>query len=104
MQIDFSRGFEMTINVWVPREHTKPPPTAKVRFFDICKEFGLGSTDVVSILSDRRDRDAVDLRMHVAHALRFEGFSLKQIGSAMNRDHTSILNLLNRYENYVTRN
>ena len=51
-------------------------------------------TTVAAIRGPARDRDAVDARRYVCLALRAEGLSSTQIGAKINRDHTSVLNLL----------
>lgn len=51
-------------------------------------------TTVAAIRGPARDRDTVDARRDVCFALRAEGLSSTQIGAKINRDHTSVLNLL----------
>jgi len=51
-------------------------------------------TTVAAIRGPARDRDAVTARRDVCYALRAEGLSSTQIGIKINRDHTSVLNLL----------
>lgn len=48
------------------------------------------------IAGPRRTRVLVDARTRIAQALRDQGASLTQIGRILNRDHTSILNLIRR--------
>lgn len=48
-----------------------------------------------------RTPQLVDCRRIVAAHLRERGYSLKQIGSELNRHHTTILNLLETHENLL---
>lgn len=49
-----------------------------------------------ALLGDRRFPRLVDARQDAALRLKEMGWTLTQIGDLMNRDHTSILNLLRR--------
>lgn len=51
--------------------------------------------DKNEILSTRRQAGLVEKRRVVAKALKAKGYSYPKIGHAMNRDHTSIMNLIN---------
>jgi chromosomal replication initiation ATPase DnaA len=51
-------------------------------------------TTVAAIRGSARDRDTVDARRSVCFVLREHGLSSTQIGAKINRDHTSVLNLL----------
>lgn len=51
-------------------------------------------TTVAAIRGPARDRDAVDARRDVCFVLREHGLSSTQIAAKINRDHTSVLNLL----------
>jgi chromosomal replication initiation ATPase DnaA len=46
------------------------------------------------ILSPRRQSELVDARQFIAKGLRAKGYSFPKIGKVMNRDHTSIQNLV----------
>lgn len=46
------------------------------------------------VFGEAKDRDAVLCRREIALALREEGLSSTRIGILMQRDHTSVLNLL----------
>jgi hypothetical protein len=50
----------------------------------------------LSICGERRDADALRARCMVAVRMRIDGASLKQIGRAIHRDHSSVKNLLDR--------
>jgi chromosomal replication initiation ATPase DnaA len=82
----------MAINVWpVGIECVEKRLTA------LCKEAGHGPFRVAQILGPRRDRDLIQARAALACKLRQDGYSLKRIGQAMNRDHTSVLHLIQKY-------
>ena len=51
-------------------------------------------TTIAAIRGPARDRDAVDARRAVCFVLREHGLSSTQIGDKINRNHTSVLNLL----------
>jgi len=50
------------------------------------------------ILSPRRQKEFVDLRCIIAYVLRKREYSLPEIGRVLNRDHTTVINLLKRIE------
>lgn len=55
--------------------------------------------DLHDVLSNRRTKNLVTARFEIAFRLKSETlFSLPQIGKIMNRDHTSILHAIRRYE------
>lgn len=88
----------MAIRIWA-----LPYPQNPLQFFiDRCKSLAISELEVRQIRSPRRDARLVDLRMIVAQEMRAAGFTLKEIGRCLNRDHTTIINLLRRYENNVT--
>lgn len=82
----------MAINVWAVGIES-----VERRVVNLCKEAGHGPLKIAQILGVRRDRDLVQARAAIACQLRNDGYSLKRIGEAMNRDHTSILYLINKY-------
>ena len=61
-------------------------------FETICKSY---KWDINEILSPRRQELLVEKRKIIAGILRKKGYSFPKIGYAMNRDHSSIINLLN---------
>lgn len=65
--------------------------TATVAFYAICRNHKLPGWIIRR--PDRR-RVMVRLRTAIATELRGRGFTLPEIGEAMNRHHTSILSLL----------
>ena len=60
----------------------------------IMDEMGFNPYQRMAVLSRRRDSEAVRCRTKVVVELRKLGYSLPEIGRAMDRHHTSILNLL----------
>lgn len=64
------------------------------KFMDgLCHTYGY-NIDVIK--SRRKPAYLVEKRAIVAQRLREQGFSLSVIGIVMNRDHTSILHLVNK--------
>jgi sulfur carrier protein ThiS len=59
----------------------------------IAKAHGLTTRD---IRGRDRHRDVVKVRRIVASTLRAQGMTVEEIGDVMHRDHTTVLNLLDR--------
>ena len=57
----------------------------------VVDEMGVSRND---LFSQRRNRDFVAARAHLAFLLREKNLSYPEIGHIMNRDHTSIMHLL----------
>jgi chromosomal replication initiation ATPase DnaA len=53
---------------------------------------------LAQLRSRRRDKIAYEARQKAYAACRADGFTLTQIADFANRDHTSVLNGLKRYE------
>lgn len=62
----------------------------------ILKGYGI-DVDYDSVCCDMRDSDLVFQRALVAFFLRKRGFSLLQIGYFINRDHSTVIHLLDKY-------
>lgn len=56
--------------------------------------------DCDKVMTSSRKRELVECRQIVSHVLRFScDLKLKAIGLFLNRDHTSVMNNLDNYEN-----
>ena len=62
-------------------------------FLEMCEKSWCSVED---IKSHRRDADLVDERQAIVEGLRGKGYTLTEIAGVMNRDHTSIMHLLNK--------
>ena len=51
-------------------------------------------TNIAAIRGSAKDKLTVAARRAICHTLRADGMSSTQIGAKINRDHTSVLNLL----------
>ena len=56
-------------------------------------------TSLKELIEGGNHRALVDIRMRIAYRAREAGYSLSQIGRALNRHHTSVLHLLKKYKN-----
>lgn len=73
---------------------SKTPREQRIaRIEEIAKRHRIPMTEV---LGDRRYRQVVRVRRAICVMLRNEGLTTPQIGQYINRDHTSVLNLLGR--------
>ena len=72
---------------WSQDKKTHPVVTRIAREYEI---------PVSTILGRSRSRELSEARAEIAHALREQGLTLHEIGTAMNRHHTSVLYLLNK--------
>lgn len=71
-------------------------PTGQKIIAEVCEEFKVSQLD---LLSKRRTADLVKPRFRVAYRLKTETLlSLAGIGRLLNRDHTSIIHALRRYQ------
>ena len=58
---------------------------------DVLSQHG---TNIASVRGPAKDKLTIAARRDICFALRAEGMSSTQIGEKINRDHTSVLNLL----------
>jgi len=63
---------------------------------ETCREFHVNRQELVE---GGNHQSLVKVRMVVAYRAREAGYSLPQIGRAINRHHTSIIHLLKKYKN-----
>jgi hypothetical protein len=54
--------------------------------------------EVNDVLSRRREAELVSLRARISHRLKEHGLSYPAIAAALNRDHTSIMQLIKAYK------
>ena len=54
-----------------------------------------------ALLGDGRDRNLIVARCVVSWMMRNDGFTLKEIGAAINRTHGSIVNLLDEVDYWI---
>lgn len=82
---------------WLQVGSTAPyVPTGQKIIAEVCEEFKVSQID---LLSKRRTADLVAPRFKVAYRLKTETLmSLAGIGRLLNRDHTSIIHALRRYQ------
>lgn len=59
--------------------------------FAVCSEYNAKPTQV---LGTGRNQHIVKVRRDIAEWMRDEGYTLPQIGHALNRHHSSIMNLI----------
>lgn len=73
------------------KEHAERTKAAEADFSRICRENGF---DIKKIRAQCRERSIVDKRRIVSKEMREIGYSYPEIGAAMHRDHTTIMNQL----------
>lgn len=66
---------------------------------DICTALQLKEEEVKS---NKRPRHLVDARAIFAYRARVLGYGYVSIGKAMNRDHSTAMNMIRRYEAYAS--
>lgn len=66
-----------------------------------CAAEGMG-VSVDDLLSDIRKGDVLKARQVACHVMRQRGLSLPQIAERLNRDHSSVINAIKRFDSHAT--
>ncbi len=79
----------------MPRSIFKRPAWKQIAM-DICKKYDVSFEEIIG---EDRKRDLVRVRQEIFYTIRTElGWSLPEIGNRFNRDHTTILHGIQKYE------